>query len=295
VLSWDARLSRRRFLTLAAATAGAAAVGTDAIAQGTTDVVIPAPYFPQGWSGANARVNCGPATVAAAINYSGVASPTVADVRATLGRSGPTNIDQWAWLLNWYGVRWYSTWSRWEMNAALRTGHVLVIAAWMSHFSSGWDFEQPWSPNWGQAGRYNSFRQGHALLVVGTSDGGANYVVHDPNVFEGGTYWYSDGTPKGAFRKYNAAELWYTVANYADGLALAVAPPPVLTTPRPVKRIRPERGQKFSGPGGGHTPQRGVVDPAELRAEHGAEPSDPSDPDSLLAHQSRHGRPDDQR
>jgi hypothetical protein len=285
VVSLDARLSRRRFLALAgAATVTASMTGLDGPppVSASTDVIIPAPYFTQGGTGKYSAVNCGPATVAAAVNYSGVAYPTVADVRATLGGDGPTNIDQWAWLLSWYGATWYSTWSRWEIDEALRTGHVLVVAAWMADFSLAPDYEVAWSANWGQSGRYTAFAKGHALLVVGTAEDGQNYVVHDPNVFADGTYWYGDGSPKGAYRKYNADELWYTIARYANGQALAVAPPPVaIAPPKPVKRIRPELGQGFDGPGGGHTPIRGLaLTDDEGGAQHGADRSPAADSDA---------------
>jgi hypothetical protein len=253
------RLSRRRFVSLAAAAAGSALVGRSALAETVVDITNQAPYFAQGGTGSDASANCGPATVAASVNYSGVAYPTVPDVRATLGMRGPTSIDQWAWLLDAYGAPWFPTWSQPEMDQALRTGHVIVIAAWMANFSAAPDFEEAYSPFWGQSGRYNSFSKGHAMLITGIADGGANYLIHDPNVFPyAGTYFYGDGAPKGYFRRYSAYEVWNTVGGYAGGLGLAVAPLQVQAPPTPpVKRIRPEKGDLFAGPGGGHAPERG--------------------------------------
>lgn len=254
------RLSRRRFVSLAAAAAGTALIGRSTLASTVVDITNPAPFFAQGGTGPDSAANCGPATVAAAVNYSGVAHPAVIDVRATLGMKGPTSLDQWAWLLDAYGVPWFPTWSQPEMEQALRTGHVIVIAAWMANFSAAPDFEEPYSPFWGQSGRYNSYAQGHAMLITGIADQGANYLVHDPNVFPyAGTYFYGDGAPKGAFRRYSAAEVWNTVGGYAGGLGLAVAPPRAEATPAvpAVKRIQPEKGELFAGPGGGHAPQRG--------------------------------------
>jgi hypothetical protein len=258
------RLSRRRFISLAGGVAGALALGGQAQAA-TGDVRLPAPYLPQGGTGSNEGVNCGPASAAMAVNYSGAAFPTVADVRARLGVNGPTDIDQWAWLLDVYGVPWYSTWSQWEMDTALRQGHALVVASWMADLSPADDFEKAYAENWGWSGRYDSFSGGHAMFVVGTADGGANYLVHDPNVFPGsGSYYYGDGSPKGAFRKYSSVELWNTVAAYASGLALAVVPPvsPTISAPKPaaaVKRIRPSRDGVFAGPGGGQKARRGLT------------------------------------
>jgi hypothetical protein len=244
---------------LAAAAIGGALVRPEAARSVTPDIVIPAPYFAQGASTLGPTTNCGPAVVAAAVNYSGVAFPSVDDVRSTLGVNGPTIVEQWSWLLDVYGVPWYATWSRPALEDALRTGHVVVVATWMDDVSPAPDFEQAWSLNWGQPGRYCDYAAGHALLIVGTANSGADWVVHDPNVFPTDkTHWYGDGLPKGAFRRYAADEVWATVGSYGLGLGLAVAPPPVLERPRPVKRVRPEHGQRFAGPGGGHPPRRGV-------------------------------------
>lgn len=188
------------------------------------DVVIPAPFFAQGAS-RSATTNCGPAAVAAAVNFSRAAFPTVDDVRDTLGYDGPTDLDSWSGLLTAYGAPWYETRTQLALDFALWAGHVVVVAAWMQDLSGGPDYEVAWSLNPGVPGRYCDYPAGHALLVVGIADGGASYVVHDPNVFPGdGAHWYADGTPKGAYRKYDADELWGTVSRYADGLGLAVVP-----------------------------------------------------------------------
>lgn len=254
------RLSRRRFISLAAAAAGATLINQPAYAQ-SMDVTNPSPFFPQGGTGPDSSLNCGPATVAAAVNYSAVAAPTVQDVRATLGMSGPTSLDQWAWLLDAYSAPWFPTWSQPEMDQALRTGHAIVIAAWMADFAAAPDFEEAYSPFGGQAGRYSSYSKGHGMLIVGIADEGANYLIHDPNVFPGsGTYYYGDGATKGAFRRYNATEVWNTIGTYAEGLGLAVAPLQLAAPapgPESVKRVRPGKSELFAGPGGGHAPERG--------------------------------------
>jgi hypothetical protein len=261
------RLSRRRFVSLASAAAATTLVrGPHASAQSSTSPESPiieitnsAPYFAQGGTGVGATANCGPATVAAAINYSGVAYRTVLDVRTTLTLAGPTDLDQWAWLLDAYGAPWYPIWSQPEMDQAIRTGHVIVIATWMADLATGPDFEEAYGPFWGQAGRYDAFSLGHAMLITGIADGGANYLVHDPNVFAGGTYYYGDGVPKGSYRRYPALQVWSTIGTNANGLGLAVAPPNLQlpAAPSSVKLIRPEKGERFAGPGGGHAPERG--------------------------------------
>ena len=222
-----------------------------------TDILISAPYFALGASRLIPTANCGPAAVAAAICDSGVAFPTVDDVRITIGTTGPTNLDQWGWLLDAYGASWYSVWTQQEFESALRTGHVVVIAAWMSDVTPGPEFEQARSPKWGQPGRYCNYRAGLALLVVGTANGSLDSVDHDPNVFPSDeTHWYEDGSPKGAFRRYPAADVWNTAATYGNGYGLAIARPPFTTPPPlPVKRVRPDQGEEFPGPGGGHPPR----------------------------------------
>lgn len=227
----NARLSRRRLVSMAAGGAAALALGTESTgaqdaATTQPNLLLPVPYLPQGGTGDNESVNCGPAAVAMAINYSRVAFPSVADVRATLGLDGPTDIDHWAWLLDAYGVPWYSTWSQWDMDEALKRGHALLIAAWMADFTPAPDFETAYAQNSGWSGRYDAFAEGHALLISGSADGGTNYLVHDPNVFPGsGTSYYADGTPKGVYRRYSWWEVWGTLARYSSGQAIAVAPP----------------------------------------------------------------------
>lgn|GEM_PF-3317706 len=254
------RLSRRRFVSLAAAAASAAFIGDFGLAD-AADVTLVAPYFPQGGTGSQSTVNCGPATVAAAVNYSGVASPTVQNVRKKLGFNGATSLEQWGWLLDEYEAPWFPTNSRDEMDRALRTGHVIVIAAWMENFSHAPDFEEPFSPFSKQSGRYDEFAYGHALLITGIADSDANYLIHDPNVFpKQGKSFYGDGAPKGSYRRYSMEEVWKTIDQYADGLALAVASNgSEAASEAAVKRGQSRSGGLFAGPGGGHAPDRGSL------------------------------------
>jgi hypothetical protein len=255
------RLSRRRLFSVAAAGATSLALSRTASASSTA-ITIKAPYLYQGGTGGNETVNCGPTVVAMAINYSGAAAPSVYNVRATLGIDGPTDIDQWAWLLDVYRVPWYPTWSMEQIGASLRKGHPIVIATWMGSFSAAGDYMVAWAQNGAWQGRFDSFSEGHAMMIVGVSDDGYSYLVHDPNVFPGdATGFYSDGTPKGAYRRYSAAEVWYTVANYANGMGLAIVPYSQSLAPaQRIKRVKPSVDGIFSGPGGGVAPRRGQED-----------------------------------
>jgi hypothetical protein len=258
ILRHPRRLSRRRFVSMASAAGAGLIVPVSGFAR-PADVTNPAPYYAQGQTGGDSINNCGPATVAAAIGYSGVASPSVEEVRNALGFYGPTSTDQWAGLLDLYNVPWKATWSKSEIDAALHTGHVIIIAAWMADLSSAPDFEQPWSPKRGQVGRYDGFSLGHSMLIVGSADEQTTYQLHDPNVFHDEEVdWYADGSPKGAFRRYNAAEIWNTVRAYAGGFGIAVSPPEsAVDAASAVSKVDAEAGDPLIGPAGGRPAQRG--------------------------------------
>jgi Peptidase_C39 like family len=260
------RLSRRRFVSLASASAGVALIGSHASAQ-TFGVTVKVPYLTQGNTGSESGVNCGPATVAMAVNYSGAAAPSVANVRATLGRTGPTDIDQWAWLLDVYRVPWYAVWSQEQIAGSLRKGHPIVIATWMGSYSTAGDYEVAYAQNADWQGRYDSFSEGHAMLLTGISDDGFSYLAHDPNVFPGdATGYYADGTPKGYNRRYSANEVWFTISQYASSMAIAVVPYSQAFAPaQRIQRVKPEDMAGYDGPGGGTDPRRGAatIDPEQ--------------------------------
>lgn len=157
-----------------------------------------------------------------AVAHSGVARPSVAAVRATLGDSGPTNLLAWEELLAAYHVPYQAVRTRWDLEAALWDGKVIVAAAWMGALSPGPDYNRAGTPEGQQVGRYVPYGAGHAILIVGIADGGANYLVHDPDTFAGPTSSYADGSPKGRYRRSSADEVWADIAHYAGALSLAV-------------------------------------------------------------------------
>ena len=56
------------------------------------------------------------------------------------------------------------------------------------------------------------------------------------------------------------AEVWRTVDEYADGLALAVAVSGTeAAAEAAIKRAESKHGGLFEGPGGGHAPERGSL------------------------------------
>jgi len=254
-------LSRRRFVSLASIAGASLMVPAPGLAK-SPDVTNLAPFIAQGETGGDSINNCGPATVAAAISYSGVASPSVEELRNALGFYGPTSTDQWSNLLNLYNVPWRATWSKNEMDRAIETGHVVIIAAWMADLSSASDFEEAWSLDLRQVGRYDGFPYGHSMLIVGSNDDRRNYQVHDPNVFRNEKFdWYSNGSPKGAYRRYRADEIWHTVRTYADGFGIAVAPPAPAAGPASptADQVEASADDPLIGPAGGQPAQRNLI------------------------------------
>lgn len=260
ILRHPRRLSRRRFVSLASAAGASLMAPVSGLAR-SSDVTNLAPYFAQGQTGDDSINNCGPATVAAAIAYSGVASPSVEEIRGVLGFYGPTSTDQWTRLLDYYNAPWRATWSKNEIDKALQTGHVVIIAAWMADISYAPDFEQAWAPNAGQVGRYDGFSYGHSMLIVGSVNDRQTYQIHDPNVFDSEDVdWYRDGSPKGAYRRYDASEIWNTVNGYAGGFAIAVSPPAsAVEGSKSSAQVEAEAGDAVIGPAGGQPAQRALM------------------------------------
>jgi len=256
------KLTRRSLLRAATGAAALSMTGLRAAAAANGAITINAPYLCQGNTGSESAVNCGPTTVAMAVNYSGAAAPSVQNVRATLGRSGPTDIDQWSWLLDVYGTPWYPVWSPDDLFASLRKGHPIVIATWMGAISRAGDFEVAYAEKSTWQGRYDGFSEGHAMLITGSADDNASLLIHDPNVFPGdATGYYADVSPKGQYRRYSTAEIWSNIVAYGNGMGLAIVPLSQSLAPAErIVRIKPEEDGPFSGPGGGADPRRSTND-----------------------------------
>ena len=103
------------------------------------------------------------------------------------------------------------------------------------------------------------------MLITGTADDDGSLLIHDPNVWPGTpTDYYADGTPKGQYRRYSTAEVWYNIATYGEGFGIAVVPLAQSLAPaQRIVRIDPEKDGVFEGPGGGSAPRRGTheIDP----------------------------------
>ena len=88
------------------------------------------------------------------------------------------------------------------------------------------------------------------MVIVGLADDGLSYLAHDPNVFPGdATGYYSDGTPKGEYRRYSVNEITWNMASQGDSMGLAIVPYAQSLAPaQRVKRVDPARDGIYRGP-----------------------------------------------
>jgi len=160
-------------------------------------------------SGACASVNCGPTSVAMAIEFAKndlyVAISAVRDYIG--GECDGTNSTQLRAALSNWGVPYQNINGMSALREAVNTrGHIVLVPVVMGAISPGADYEV-WNSNPSQnTGRYYSYSGGHWLVVKGFTADGAWVRVYDPNVWESGKYRYADGTLKGKNRLYAASE-----------------------------------------------------------------------------------------
>lgn len=161
---------------------------------------------------ANEQVNCGPTSVAMAIQHSTSVSVPIRDIRAFIGKPNryTYHSDLTRALTHW-GVDYRSNIvDAASIRAALSRGHIVVAALRMGAISPGVDVEGASADPTLRTGRYSSFGGNHWIVVKGVSPDGRYFVVYDGNVWsspQNHTYWYSDGTPKGLDRYYLASQV----------------------------------------------------------------------------------------
>ncbi len=185
-------------------------------------------------SGAMASANCGPTSVAMAIQFARDNTwVRISDIRAQMGGSSWTYPAQIASALDHWGVAQRGLRSMAEIQAALAQGHIVLVHLWMYYFSPGEDYLVPYSNANARAGRFYSYSQSHWAVLKGISDDGAWAIVHDPNVWEGnGVFWYADRSPKGRDRRYRYSEMAASIAAYGYQ-AIEVLGPASEPTPAP--------------------------------------------------------------
>jgi hypothetical protein len=182
-------------------------------------------------SGPAQYVNCGPASVAMAVQrYTGARIP-VRDVRNLLpGNSlGTTSLAELTSLLDGYGVRYRrSVAEPSDVDAALRHGNPVLALVTMDRIAPGPDYEGRGNTPSQRSGRYYAFGGGHYLVITGLTEDGAYYRVHDPNVYLPmgyAIYWYADDGPKGRDRLYPRAEVWAAMYAFRGNQAVELLPP----------------------------------------------------------------------
>lgn len=182
-------------------------------------------------SGPARSVNCGPASVAMAVQrFTGARIP-VRDVRSAIpgNPSGYTSMGDLTGLLSGYGVQYrWSVGQPRDLDAALRRGNPVLALVTMDRIDPGADYDGRRADPAQRVGRYYVFGGGHYLVIKGLSEDRRAYRVHDPNVYLPlgyATYWYADDTPKGRDRLYPREQVW--AAMYATGgnQAVELLPP----------------------------------------------------------------------
>lgn len=187
-------------------------------------------------SGEARYVNCGPASVAMAIQRSTGARVPVAEVRSSIPGNGlgTTSLAELTGLLDQYGVRYRrSIGSPRDVDAALRRGAPVLALIGMGGIEPGPDYDgASASPNQ-RTGRYYRYAGGHYFVIRGISADGGYYRVHDPNVYLPSgypRYWYGDGSPKGRDRLYPRGQVWAAMLAYGGDQAVELPPPGTATT-----------------------------------------------------------------
>jgi LysM repeat protein len=167
-------------------------------------------------SGAMASSNCGPTSVAMAIQFArnNLWVP-ISDIRTYIGGSSWTYASSLRSALNHWGVTNRTLSSLAEMDAALARGSIVLAHVWMYYITPGTDYMVAGSSPAGNTNRFYRYDQSHWLVLKGISADGQWVITHDPNVWDGnGVYWYSGNLAKGRDRLYRYSELAAAITAY---------------------------------------------------------------------------------
>lgn len=160
----------------------------------------------------NQSVNCGPTSVAMAIQYVHNLAVPVRDVRAVVGKNQKgTNIADLAPALDKWNVKYkYNIMNADAIRKVIDRGNIALVGLDMRPISPGKDIDGASADPSIRTGRYYSGVEGHWLIVKGVSPDGKYFLVYDGNVWGApgyAKYWYSNGKPKGLDRWYLASEV----------------------------------------------------------------------------------------
>ncbi|MCS6802210.1 MAG: hypothetical protein RMM58_12365 [Chloroflexota bacterium] len=179
---------------------------------GAAEIAVPFEWYRyQGEpdSGPDALQNCEVTTTAMAIQFArgGLRIP-IQDVRAVIGRSGPTTSADAKKALRYWGVPTSDIDNIDQVIAAVRRGRIVIVGLMMGAISIGTDAGQARSSPRERTGRYSTYAGAHSIIVKGVSADGQWLTVYDPNHWDTNPiYFYADGTPKGKNRLYKTSEV----------------------------------------------------------------------------------------
>ncbi len=170
------------------------------------DLSVPYRYQGAADSGSCNSVNCGPTAVAMAIQKAKNQTVAISDIRSYISGTDCrwTNMNDIRSALARWGVSYTTVTGMTAVRDAVnQRGHMVIVPVVMSYIRTGSDSGVAYSDASGRYDRYYSYSSGHFVVVKGISGDGNWVIVHDPNVWSSGTYWYSNNTPKGQSRYYN--------------------------------------------------------------------------------------------
>ena len=165
-------------------------------------------------SGVCASTNCGPTSVAMAIEFArDELTVPISQIRTYMTGSDPcgdgTNGDQLrAALTNWSVPFTRISGLQAVSDAINLRGHIVIVPVIMADIAPGVDYNTASTSPANVWGRYYTFTGGHWLVVRGISADGQWVQVYDPNVWPpvGGRYYYSNSVAKGRDRLYRTSE-----------------------------------------------------------------------------------------
>jgi hypothetical protein len=200
-------------------------------------------------SGICASTNCGPTTVAMAIQFThnGLNVP-ISQIRTYMTGSEPcgygTTGDQLRAALTHWSVPFTRITGLTAVRDAINVrGHIVIVPVIMADIAPGVDYNTAYTSPANVYGRYYTFTGGHWVVVRGISADGQWVKVYDPNVWADGRYYYSDYAPKGRDRLYRYSEFATAFANNGNWaieiMAVPTATPTPTVTPSPTTTPTP--------------------------------------------------------
>jgi len=203
------------------------------------NIVVPHEWYRyQGASDSDKKGNdCGPASVAMAIQFIKNTFVPIRDIRNYIGPNTATSEKLKTSLQHW-GISYthLSAGAQNVIDAVNDRNHIVICPVAMLCFSPGLDIDSESDDDPAlHYDRYCSFTeelQGHFIVVKGISDDGNWIIVYDPGVWGSypySKYWYSNGEPKGKERYYKLSE--FSNAINSRGIEILPEPHPIITSP----------------------------------------------------------------